>query len=105
MAPPVPTDPLPPPETRRWLARRKALIVAAVRSGRLTLEEACRRYALSIEEFLVWQRAAESEGLAGLQATASQRRRGRKETPADASVKVPGAPAPGDSGSDKRGGD
>jgi hypothetical protein len=31
---------LPPPETRRWVARRKAQVVAAVRAGLLTLEEA-----------------------------------------------------------------
>jgi Protein of unknown function (DUF1153) len=32
---------LPPPETRRWVARRKAQIVAAVRAGVLSLEDAC----------------------------------------------------------------
>ena len=42
---------LPPPETRRWVARRKAQVVAAVRAGVLSLEEACRRYTLSAEEF------------------------------------------------------
>ncbi len=48
---------LPPPNTRRWVVRRKAQVVAAVRGGLLTLEEACERYMLTIEEFLVWQHA------------------------------------------------
>jgi len=35
---------LPPPNTKRWVVRRKAAVVAAVRAGVITLEEACRRY-------------------------------------------------------------
>jgi len=35
---------LPPTNTLRWVARRKAAVVAAVSSGMLTIEEACRRY-------------------------------------------------------------
>jgi len=52
----LPTSPtavdLPPPGTKRWIARRKAAVVAAVRSGAIGLEEACRRYELSEEEFI-----------------------------------------------------
>jgi hypothetical protein len=29
---------LPPPNTRRWVVRRKAAVVTAVRAGRITLE-------------------------------------------------------------------
>jgi hypothetical protein len=43
---------LPPTETQRWSARRKAAVVSAVRDGRISLEEARRRYQLSAEEFL-----------------------------------------------------
>jgi hypothetical protein len=43
---------LPPPNTRRWVIRRKAEVVAAVRGGLLSLEEACNRYTLTVEEFL-----------------------------------------------------
>ena len=53
-------DDLPPPNTQRWVARRKAEVVAAVRAGLLNLEEACARYNLSTEEFtkmMVSQRA------------------------------------------------
>ena len=60
---------LPPPETRRWVVRRKAAVVAAVQGGKITLEEACRRYNLSEEEFRAWQRAFEAHGLPGLRAT------------------------------------
>src|SRR4029077_6925822 len=60
---------LPPPDTKRWVARRKAVIVDAVRSGAISLEEACRRYELSVEEFAAWQRAIEAHGVAGLRVT------------------------------------
>ena len=62
-------DDLPPPYTMRWVARRKAAVVAAVRNGRITMEEALRRYQLSEEEFLSWQRTFETHGLAGLRVT------------------------------------
>jgi hypothetical protein len=41
---------------KRWVVRRKAAVVMAVLSGLITLEEACRRYQLSEEEFLAWKR-------------------------------------------------
>jgi hypothetical protein len=47
---------LPPLTTRRWVARRKAEVVAAVHAGMLSALEACRRYRLSPEEFLEWER-------------------------------------------------
>ena len=49
---------LPPPDTKRWVTRRKAVIVNAVRTGVISLEEVCRRYELSVEEFHAWQRAS-----------------------------------------------
>jgi hypothetical protein len=66
---------LPPPDTTRWVIRRKAMVVAAVRGGLLTLEEACERYRLSIEEYAGWQHAIETYGPAGLRATGTQRYR------------------------------
>ena len=66
---------LPPPNTRRWVIRRKAAVVAAVESGKITLEEACRRYQLTEEEFRSWQRAYQTHGLAGLRATRVQQYR------------------------------
>ena len=69
---PLTIDDLPPPETERWVIRRKAEVVAAVRGGLITLEEACERYKLSVEEFLSWQRAIDKNGLPGLRVTRVQ---------------------------------
>jgi len=63
---------LPPPETRRWVIRRKAQIVEAVRHGVISLEAACERYALSLEEFLSWERLIDSHGVDGLRVTRLQ---------------------------------
>jgi transposase-like protein len=64
---------LPPPTTRRWVARRKAAVVAAVSSGMITIEDACRRYQMSKEEFFAWQVAFENNGILGLRAGRVQR--------------------------------
>ncbi len=69
---PSPFDQLPPANTKRWVIRRKAEVVAAVRSGAISLEDACNRYKLSMEEFLSWQRLIDSHGLAGLRVTRLQ---------------------------------
>lgn len=63
---------LPPNTTRRWVIRRKAEVVAAVRGGLLSLEEACERYTLTVEEFLSWQASIDDHGLAGLRTTRIQ---------------------------------
>ncbi|NBV76854.1 DUF1153 domain-containing protein [bacterium] len=63
---------LPPGNTKRWVTRRKAEVVAAVRGGLLTLDEACERYKLTTEEFLSWQRAIDRHGLPGLRASKIQ---------------------------------
>lgn len=64
---------LPPSDTRRWVASRKAAVVRAVAHGLITQEEALTRYALSAEEFAEWARAVEAHGVAGLKVTALQR--------------------------------
>lgn len=63
---------LPPADTKRWVMRRKAEVVAGVRCGLISLDEACRRYTLSVEEFLSWQRLIDSHGVRGLRATRLQ---------------------------------
>lgn len=68
-------DDLPKANTQRWVIRRKAEVVAAVQGGLLSLEDACRRYSLSVEEFLSWQQAINKNGLAGLRATRVQKYR------------------------------
>jgi len=60
---------LPAPGTKRWVIRRKAQIVAAVRGGLLSLEEAYSRYTLTVEEFLAWKHYFDRHGLAGLRTT------------------------------------
>src|ERR1700674_2169571 len=66
---------LPPPSTRRWVIRRKAEVVAAVRGGLLSLEDACNRYTLTVEEFLAWQQSIDRHGVAGLRTTRIQQYR------------------------------
>jgi len=47
---------LPPRGLIRWRPRHKALVVAAVRHGLITVDEACKRYNLSTEKYLSWYR-------------------------------------------------
>lgn len=76
---------LPPVNTKRWTIRRKAAVVTAVAAGEISREEVCRRYQISEEEFLAWQRAYETYGLPGLRSTRLQqyRRTGPRRTPRD----------------------
>ena len=69
---------LPLPDTKRWVIRRKAEIVAAISGGLLSLEEACSRYNLSPAEILSWQRCIDRFGVAGLRTTWTQIYRGRR---------------------------
>ena len=66
---------LPPPHTQRWVIRRKAEVVAAVRGGLLSLDEACERYGLTNEEFLAWQQSIDRYGMPGLRTTRLQQYR------------------------------
>lgn len=68
---------LPPPSTVRWVIRRKAEVVAAVHGGLLSIEEACERYRLSVEEYLGWERLVMQHGIAGLRTTKVQQYRGK----------------------------
>ena len=69
---PLTLETLPCPSTPRWIARRKAQVVAAVNGGLLTKDEACARYSLTQEEFDCWQRAVERSGMPGLRVTRIQ---------------------------------
>ena len=71
-------DDLPAPETKRWVMHRKAIVVAAVRGGILTLEEACSRYRLSVEELLGWQASIDKHGFRGLRTTRIQQYRNNR---------------------------
>lgn len=63
---------LPPPGITRWVIRRKAQVVAAVESELISLEEICRRYSVSVEEFQSWQLSLKRHGLYGLRTTRAQ---------------------------------
>ncbi len=69
---PPPSLELPPADTKRWVVRRKAVVVSAVRNGIISLEDACRRYRISLEEFVAWQRAIDRHGVPGLRVTRIQ---------------------------------
>ncbi len=77
---PMTLSDLPSPSTQRWVIRRKAKVVAAVRGGLISLEDACKRYNLSVEEFLSWQRSIERHGLPGLRVTRIQEYRRRDDS-------------------------
>ena len=66
---PLTLDSLPAPQTTRWVVRRKAEVVAAVSGGLLSVDDACKRYSLSLEEFTSWQRAVHRSGMPGLRVT------------------------------------
>ena len=57
---------------QRWTARRKAAIIEAVRGGWVPIEEACRLYNVSVDEFLAWERDIDRHGLHGLRSTRYQ---------------------------------
>lgn len=63
---------LPPVNTSRWVARRKAAVVAAVESGLIDAEEACKMYGLSEEELESWIAAMEKHGARALRVTSMQ---------------------------------
>ncbi|ETX15536.1 hypothetical protein OCH239_13890 [Roseivivax halodurans JCM 10272] len=66
---------LPPKETLRWVASRKAAVVRAVLYGLLTEEQARERYRLSEEELRGWIRAMAHHGEGALKATAVRKYR------------------------------
>ena len=69
---PLTLDDLPAPDLKRWVTRRKAQVVAAVRAGLIGLDQACTRYGITIEEFLSRQRLLDEYGLHGLRVTRLQ---------------------------------
>ena len=69
---PLTLNDLPPSNTDRWVIRRKAEVVAAVRGGLLSLDDALAKYRLTAEEFLAWQKAIDNWGMQGLRTTRIQ---------------------------------
>ena len=57
---------LPAPDTRRWVPRRKARVVAAVEGGLITAEQAFAKYDITEEEYECWKAALSRFGMRGL---------------------------------------
>ncbi|MDG1458884.1 MAG: DUF1153 domain-containing protein [Pseudoprimorskyibacter sp.] len=64
---------LPNPDTRRWVASRKAAVVRGVLYGLISEEQAKELYSLSQDELAEWIRRAAVHGMGGLKSTADMR--------------------------------
>jgi Protein of unknown function (DUF1153) len=53
----------------RWVARHKANVVAAIRGGLISINEARERYSLTMEELESLEKAFDREGIRGLRVT------------------------------------
>ena len=65
-------DALPPVDTKRWVARRKAAVLRAITIGTLTRADACARYRISEAELRLWEHAVACAGVPGLRVTRVQ---------------------------------
>jgi hypothetical protein len=65
------TPKLPRPR-QRWTVRRKAAVIEAVRGRWVPIEDVCRLYNLSVDEFLAWERDIDRNGIHGLRTTRYQ---------------------------------
>ncbi|WP_187430047.1 hypothetical protein ROLI_023300 [Roseobacter fucihabitans] len=66
---------LPPDNTRRWVASRKAAVVRGVAYGLITQSDALKKYQISEDEFHEWVKAVSEHGENALKATALQKYR------------------------------
>ncbi|MFK7881926.1 DUF1153 domain-containing protein [Roseobacter sp.] len=66
---------LPPANTRRWVASRKAAVVRGVAYGLMTQSDALKRYQISSDEFQEWVKAVSEHGEDALKATTLQKYR------------------------------
>ncbi len=79
---------LPPADTKRWVVRRKAIVLAAVHGGLISVENACTRYRLHRDELLSWQYYLNRYGFSALRTTKIQSylRPGQRRTSWEAQV-------------------
>ncbi len=70
---------LPPENTKRWVASRKAIVVRGILYGLISLSDAKSRYGLSDEEFNSWVSAVAEHGMDALKATALKKYRQPKD--------------------------
>jgi transposase-like protein len=64
---------LPPGDVGRWVASRKAQVVAAILTGAITVEDACTRYSLGEDELQQWIAAFRDVGEDGLRSRRHRR--------------------------------
>ncbi len=72
---PLTVDTLPPEDTTRWVPRRKALVVCAIRGGLISRQGACDRYGISDAELCSWEKLLDGHGVRALRVTSTQRYR------------------------------
>lgn len=63
---------LPAPDTRRWVASRKSVVVDAVNGGLISRRDALERYNISAEEYAGWEHAVATRGVRGLKSKAQK---------------------------------
>jgi len=71
----ITADTLPPADIVRWVPKRKAQVICAIRGGLITREEACDRYGISSAELFSWEHLLEEHGLRALRITRTQQYR------------------------------
>ncbi len=69
---PLTSDMLPPADTVRWVSRRKAQVVCAVRGDLISRQEACDRYGISDDELSTWEKLLDDHGPKALRVTRTQ---------------------------------
>jgi DNA-binding winged helix-turn-helix (wHTH) protein len=67
---PLSLSDLPLANMNRWVIRRKAMVVAAVRGGLVSMEQAYERYSLTGDEFVSWERACARSSMPAVHALA-----------------------------------
>ena len=61
-----------PRASQRWTVQRKATVIRAVRGGYVSIDEICKTYNISVDEFLAWERDIDRYGVHGLRTTRFQ---------------------------------
>ena len=73
----ITSNDLPPPNTTRWTANKKAIMVRAVVNDLVTLDEVLERYSMTEREFKFWVEGLAKYGKTGLKITYFQKRKSK----------------------------
>ncbi|MGN6516207.1 MAG: DUF1153 domain-containing protein [Rhizomicrobium sp.] len=71
---------LPSAKTQRWSLKLKADVIAAVKGGLISVEEATARYQLNQEKLIAWKNEVEEADLLQLRATRVRKQRTKRAT-------------------------